>query len=324
MIIGVDAGGSRTRAVAVSMGGEVLARSSSGPANPLATSFEAASNNIAEAVKNLLEILGSVDIEALGIGLAGGTAKGVRDEMRNRVSRLLNLDLEKIFVVGDEVTAHASAFPRGDGVIGILGTGSIVYGRYRGREFWCGGWGYLLGDEGSAYRIGLGALREYLLYLEGRSGKTLLHELVEAAININRREDVLAAIYTSANPRVYIASFAPIVFNACEKGDPLARRIIIEEMSSFADQIIHAIKRLGMGKPVVSFIGSVYERNRGILKPLLTILFREKGVEEIEIVDPAIETPCASALIAAREVLRNTDLEGFVESLIKNCGTEHR
>ncbi|MDT8911067.1 BadF/BadG/BcrA/BcrD ATPase family protein [Amycolatopsis sp. PS_44_ISF1] len=181
LVVGVDAGGTSTRAIVVDAAGVVLGSAAGEGANPNAHSPEVAAGRIAAAIATALD--GRTGVAAGVVGLAG-------------VSKLSDPAVAAVFEaawrriglgglvrpVADAEVAYASATSAPDGTVLVAGTGSIAC-RIRGRRTTAraGGYGWLLGDEGSAYWLGREAVRSTLAALRGGAELTGLAAAVLAA-----------------------------------------------------------------------------------------------------------------------------------------------
>ena len=159
VVLGIDGGGTRTRASVVS-GESVLAFAESGSIKRLRVGAEAAEENLRVLLSNVLKQAGINGVCAASVGVASSTISGVGEWIRNFFS---DFGVEQFEIVGDEVIALDAAFKGGPGILQIAGTGSNCIGRAPdgGRES-AGGWRSRLGDEGSGYWIGLHAVRRAL------------------------------------------------------------------------------------------------------------------------------------------------------------------
>lgn len=129
--------------------------------------------------------------------------------------------------------ALAAAFgPAGSGVLVIAGTGSIVMGRtLTGEVVRAGGWGYLLGDEGGGYRIGLAGMQAIARAYDGGTTTTLVQALNER-VGLDTPEAIIQHVYT---PAWSMADIAPLVLEAATRGDLVSRRILHEQTANLAD-----------------------------------------------------------------------------------------
>ncbi len=324
VVLGVDSGASKTEVVALDLNGLLIGLTNSKPANPSATSIKVACENVVDGVRKLLNDLGEVEIEALGIGMAGVINEEGRETVKRCVGESLKTDLSRVHVFEDVLAAHTASFMFKDGIVAVLGTGSCVFGVYKGRSVRVGGWGHLLGDEGSAYGIGTQALREFLKYLEGWGRHSLIHELLKSRLGVGSVGDVLAMVYRSEDPKGLIASLAPYVFKAFMKGDVLAGEIIEGEICSFSNQIVAATKALGVDCPEISVVGGVFEGNKELIKSLLIKCLKRKfdGCEPV-VRESLIRLSCASALIALKKVLGDSAVgDALINTVVKECSVK--
>jgi len=151
-LVGVDAGGTRTTGAL--SGDDGVARTfEGGAANPNVVGVEAAADEIAHCVAG---VLAGEDADAIVAGVAGTGKPDVCGEVEVRLQR--RFPASRVVVCSDAAIALRAAIPEGDGVVVIAGTGSIVYAEIDGETLRAGGEGYLTGDPGSGYAIGLAAL----------------------------------------------------------------------------------------------------------------------------------------------------------------------
>ncbi len=161
-VLGLDIGASTTRARLVT-DGVVVAEARAASASMTAAGPERATAALTDLLAQLPELTGSLD--AVCAGAAGVvTAPDTRDFLR---ARLVPLTTTGRVVVVDDVSLVLPAADLTDGIAVISGTGSMAVGAWQGRTARAGGWGYLLGDEGSGYWIVRSAIRELLARLDG-------------------------------------------------------------------------------------------------------------------------------------------------------------
>ena len=164
-------------------------------------------------------------------------------------------------VTTDAVTALAGATASGQGIIVIAGTGSIAFGRNaEGRSARAGGWGYIFGDEGSAFDIARQALRASLRMEEGWGPPTRLRELLLEATESHSANETLHRFYAPDWPRSRVAALAPVVDAAAAEGDSVARKILANAAQELA--LLAASVRGQVWKPEeameVAFVGGVF------------------------------------------------------------------
>src|SRR5262249_39601899 len=132
-------------------------------------------------------------------------------------------------------------------VVVIAGTGSIAYGRTQdGRDARAGGWGYLMGDEGSAYSIGRAALQAASQALDGRGDPTLLTQAVPAHFGLQTLYEVHTAVYSLAISRPQIAGLAAVVAQTARQGDQVTTDLLAEAGQALAQSALAVVDRLNM------------------------------------------------------------------------------
>lgn len=219
-VIGIDGGGTSCRAAVASTDGVILAQAVSGSAN-IRTDLDGAHRNIVAAVAEAAEKAG-VPFESLAdsaavLGLAGGNV----GDYAARLKALL--PFRDSIIVNDGIIALHGALGSHDGVIAIVGTGSVFVARSQGRIRTIGGWGFQVGDLGGGARLGRQLLEEVLLAADGARPKSPLTERVMASFEGDPRRIVDQV--RDATPGFY-GSYAPLIVAEAEEGDAVAREIL--------------------------------------------------------------------------------------------------
>lgn len=262
-VVGVDAGGTSTRAIAVDADGTVLGTGRAGGGNPNSHPPAEAAARIAEAIALALGSLDPLRTDACVVGMAGVSklSDPAIAEVFARSWAALGLGGE-VHAVTDAEAAFASATVSPDGTVLVAGTGSIAC-RIRDRRLvsTSGGYGWLLGDEGSAYWIGREAVRATLAALSGHEPLDGLPAAVLAEaigvhdpVGADERLAVSRRLITAVNgePPIRLARFAPLV---SEILDERSRAIV----TSAADLLVEnalATRDPGERTPIV-LVGSV-------------------------------------------------------------------
>jgi N-acetylglucosamine kinase-like BadF-type ATPase len=193
----------------------------------------------------------------------------------------------------------APDMPRDVAVMVDAGTGSTAGGMNRdGRRATVGGWGWLLGDEGSGFWIGLQAVQAAIWAEDGRGRPTALGEAICAALDLPSLHALIPLVYQSAHGESLIASLAPTVAAVAGAGDRVASDMLAEAGRELARMVTVVIRRLGIGAERFAVIpfGSVFKAGPLILAP-----FRE-GVRLVapgaNIVLPRYESVVGTLLVA--------------------------
>lgn len=293
--LGFDGGGTHLRGCLIDDSGNVLAVASHPPA-----SFPKLKEKIGEPVAVLANALKKIaGLSHATIAAAGFCSTGVgRPADREIVERsLLENDLApKIVAESDALAALTGAFGGGPGIIVIAGTGVICFGRApTGEIIRVGGWGYLLGDEGSGFSVAQAALIAALKDWDGRGGATALREIFEQHFNVASIELIISKIYTPDFDRGKFAELAPLVFAAADNGDAVAQEIIKTAGRGHGHLIRAALQRGSWPTPVpVALIGNLFRR-REVLLPGLWEIVPEK---QFALIAPRFEPVIGAALLA--------------------------
>jgi glucosamine kinase len=229
IVIGIDGGGTKTHCLVADSAGQVLGEGLAGPSNYQAIGHEQAGRNLQTAVAQALAAAGVrlSDVRAACAGLAG---VGRPEDLPVAHAMLAFLAPAPTTIVGDAHIALAGALAGEPGVVVISGTGSIALGiSSSGQLFRAGGWGWLLGDEGSGFDIGRRALQGALAALDDPSITTELGHRICEAWGLARLDQAIRRIHgdlTAARPD--IAALVPLVCAAADSGDAIAQTILAQ------------------------------------------------------------------------------------------------
>jgi N-acetylglucosamine kinase-like BadF-type ATPase len=258
LILGIDGGGTKTRALLCRGDGTVVGFGEAGGFNlnnlPHATC-------VANVRKALGEAFGGSTFPEPDAAFVGACT--IKDEADERaVAGVLHdagLRTPRLGIANDLVNVLASGIPEGEGIALIAGTGSHVVARDRdGRMTCCGGWGYLIGDAGSGYFLGIEAIKAVALACDGRGSATGLTEPVLKALRIDHPLALLRAVCDHVLGAHGIAALAPLVITAAEGGDHVACGILREATEGLAECVATAARQAGLGGNIpVVFAGGV-------------------------------------------------------------------
>ncbi|UCF18405.1 MAG: BadF/BadG/BcrA/BcrD type ATPase [Gemmatimonadota bacterium] len=243
LAVGIDGGGTATRACVIDQRGDPLAYGEAGPALAEVWGSRLDLAAVATAVERAAAAAGtSLPFAALCAGLAGAGRESERAVARRELmSRGL---AAQALVVTDAEAAFYDAFADGPGLLLIAGTGSIAWGRSEdGRQARVGGWGARLGDEGSAYDIAIQALRAAARAADGRGEETeLLPRLSEV---LRLAEPGTLITWAAAAGKRDVAALAASVFAARAAGDGVASRIVQDAVLELQRHVEALLLRLG-------------------------------------------------------------------------------
>jgi N-acetylglucosamine kinase-like BadF-type ATPase len=255
-LLGIDGGGTTTEAWLAEPGCHVLGRGTAGPSNAKAVGPEAARWALDTAIRGAFHAAGltSSPVDVICLGLAGFDRPDDRKTLAGWADQASWA--RRIVMVNDGDLVVAAGTPEGWGVGVIAGTGSIAVGRAKdGRTARAGGWGHLIGDEGSAYGIVLEALRMVARRADGRAprppGRDLLTERVCAALGVTEASQIVTTIYSPEFSRARIASLAPEVLAACTEAPETGEQLLIPAGAALAETVAAVARSLGWASGVL-------------------------------------------------------------------------
>ncbi|MEW6567795.1 MAG: BadF/BadG/BcrA/BcrD ATPase family protein [Chloroflexota bacterium] len=243
-VLGLDGGATRTVCLIVDEAGVEMGRGTAGPSNHQAVGVEAARQALEQALAAARRAAGDPPLAAACFGMAGldrEEDRRILDEMA--ASLLPGVPVE---VVHDaDIALVAGTEGKRAGVVVIAGTGSIAVGYdAAGRMARAGGWGHLLGDEGSGYDLARRGLNAATRALDGRGPATVLAERLPVAVDTASMETLADRVYLEAWTPAQVAALAPVVLAAAQEGDEVAGRIVdggAEELALAAQTVIRAL-----------------------------------------------------------------------------------
>lgn len=162
---------------------------------------------------------------ALCLGIAGVDRPGEREVIEGLLRRLGQR--QRVRIENDALIALVAGAERRQGIVVVSGTGSVALGvDAAGRSARSGGWGYLLGDEGSAFWIGHAAIRRGIRAADGRGPKTSIYRRVCQALGLDSPADLVAWFYDQERSRHRVAELASLVEEAAQEGDASAQELL--------------------------------------------------------------------------------------------------
>lgn len=242
-VLGIDAGATKTECLLADGDGVVLSKAR-GPGGNFQLFDEDEVEFVLEdlTTRALAGYRGPVD--TLCVGMAGAGRERDFRAMQRILSRLGRA--RQNLVTNDALIALVAGAGERYGVVLIVGTGAAAYGiNRRGVTARAGGWGPLLGDEGSGYWMGLRALRAIMRAHDGRAKPTLLTESILARLGLDDPESLVHRVYREL-AREEVAALAPLVQRAADIGDDAAQAIIDDATREFVRSVESVIGRLDL------------------------------------------------------------------------------
>jgi N-acetylglucosamine kinase-like BadF-type ATPase len=231
--IGFDVGGTSTRLLAqVHTSNTPLARDGPG-ANPQRIGIEAAAHRLARLIKEVLPTADAVP-RCIVAGVAGAGRPADQHALSDALKKALGTTPPPtIAITHDAALTLDAAVGNEPGIVIIAGTGSVVLGRMTsGERVRAGGWGFLLGDEGSGYALGLSGLRSVARAFDG-GAQTQLTRLLREEYQVATPEDLIDTVYADDWP---IQNVARLVLRAADAGDAVATQLLRDQTHQLASQ----------------------------------------------------------------------------------------
>jgi N-acetylglucosamine kinase-like BadF-type ATPase len=309
LLLGIDGGASETVALLASETGEILGEALSGGSNPHILGEAVALAALDQAVS---AVFGAAKLPvqpclAACLGMAGiGRPADRASIQRWAAARRL---AGEVLVVNDARLVIAAGTPNDYGVAVICGTGSIAVGQTPdGLTARAGGWGYLLGDEGSGYDIAVKALRAATCAADGRGAPTLLLAALLDHWGLQQPPELIEYVYTLPDPRAELANLTPVVVRAAHGGDGVAHEILVAAGRDLAAAAASVARQLELTTPLpLAMAGGVIE-HAPVVGQAICAALEQHGwrAEPVTIV----EAPVQGALRLAKDLSSRSGSSG--------------
>lgn len=245
-MLGIDGGGTRTRCALGDADGRVLHLAQAGPVNTNFVPRDDAVRAVRAAVSGVLAQArregDRCRVVCATLGLAAAETPPLLREAIGDV-----LPHAAILPVCEGEIILAAACRADAGVAVIAGTGSAAWGRGRdGQTHQVGGWGTLLGDQGSAYALAVAALRAACLAHDEVGEPTALVAMLQEALHLAAFRDLVGRVYRPPLSRAAIAALCPLVFRAAEHGDRMAQTLLDNAAGALARQAVACARHLNL------------------------------------------------------------------------------
>ena len=223
-VLGIDAGGTKTVCLLADERGVILSEGR-GPGANLHAAGELAVEKVLHEVMEMAIGDRAIVPAAICLGIAGVDREDEARTVRGIMRRIGHKS--RVLVVNDALIALVAGARDAPGIVIISGTGSIVYGRNAaGEAARAGGWGHMIGDEGSGYWIGREALAAVMRASDGRGPETRLTREILAHFNVDDESRLPRIVYDLDVPRGSVAALGPIAQRVAEDGDAVTMRIL--------------------------------------------------------------------------------------------------
>lgn len=274
-IIAIDAGGTKARFALYDFDGRQLIGFERPSLHPLQVGYKAMADGLRAGVDELIQHNPS-SIDMLSFGLAG---YGQDQKVRKDIEKVIRKAFKEKFVIHNDVEcALMASLQHTDGIMLVAGTGSIALRNLNHQTTRSGGWGHLIGDEGSAYWIGRQVLSLFSQMADHRLKQSALYDVVMDALVIEEPSHIIKAIYQHSQPKQAIASLSKACFLASEKKDKKAIKIFNDAAIELS-KLVKCLSYKSLDTIPVRCVGGVFESKEYILGPLKKALGLRYNVE---------------------------------------------
>jgi len=302
MFLGVDAGGSETLAIVADKESEVIWVGHGGPGNHLCVGIARVLASLEEALAHFRY----VNFIAACFGLSG-LGIGQHDPKLEEALQSI-VKANNVSFYNDGHLALLGAFLGEPGILVIAGTGSAVLALdHRGMVRRVGGWGHILGDEGSAYHIAMDAIRAAVRAYDGVDEPTSLLPAMLTFFNWEKPRAAVPYFYSHPLDKHPVAKFAPLVVAEAEKGDKVASEVVRKNVEALVKMVQAVVKNFEVPRRV-AVVGGVF-RSRYVRE----LFEKSLAALNLKLVDPELPPALAGVFLA----MKMAGLQPAVEKLKK-------
>ncbi len=305
--LGVDGGGSKTTAVVFDEYGNFICKACGESINYYSVGLE----NARLAMKNIIEALSVRNFDCAVIGMSALNERASAEETERFCSDIISS--KKIIMDSDLFVALEAIDAEGECAAVISGTGSMaVYRDNGGNISHAGGWGYILGDEGSGYSIGLSGIKAAIRAAENSAPETALFSKCLEYFSIESIYDLIDLYYEKTVNRKTTAAFAKEVYSCAENGDNVARNIIENEACELAKTTSGLLNNKNKNTEI-GLWGGVFQNNSIFRDKFINIL-SDEGFSCVKLID---FTPEVGAIFAGYKE-SSIEIVDFIKNNITN------
>lgn len=295
--LGIDGGGTKTTCLVCDENLNEIYRTVGSSINFYSEGYGNARDNMKEMLLDIEKNTGISHFDGVCIGSSALFGRADGKTLSDFCDGVF--DADKILMDSDLFIALKATGKKNAAVV-IAGTGSMAAGfNEKGEIITKGGFGYILGDEGSGYRIALDGIREAVRSLDETGIRTVLGDYLLEFSGVKTKEELVDAFYNPEKDRKTIASFAPYVSKAARKGDTAAIKILTEQ----GDLLYYTVKALLKKmpeKPYIGLFGGVFQHDE-----IFTSYFKSLTERRCCACEVLTKEPVFGAVIAAKEMSEN-------------------
>lgn len=286
--LGVDGGGSKTTAVVYSSEGKYICSAVGDSINYCSVGLE----NARQAMSEIINRLSVNEFDCAVIGSAALNSRASAEETESFCGGIINS--KKVIMDSDLYIALEATDSEGECAAIISGTGSMAVMRNSDGEIkTAGGWGYILGDEGSGYSIGLSGIKAAIRGFEKSAPETSLTRKCLEYFEIDNIYDLIDLYYNKSVSRKITAAFAKEVISSADGGDKVAKKIVESEAKSLSETALSIINNSDKNIKI-GLWGGVFQHNPSYRNNFKTLL-ADKGFRNVNLIE---FTPELGAILA--------------------------
>lgn len=287
--VAVDGGGTKTATIVCDASGRCLGRSIIGGTNPHFVGMDKALANVEEGVRTAMEGLEQHPIVRIALCIPG------IEQHAQKLSGVLGLEAARITVAADTMSTFYGALAGQPGVVVLAGTGSFALGvSPGGAPLWAGGWGPVIGDDGSGHQMAVRALRAAARQYDGTGPSTSLTDRIKAFYGIEQIHELKRRIGLDN-----VSKLTHLVGEEAEAGDAVANAIMQETARDLAGLTSGVLQRMGGALYQVALAGGLWGLGKLLLEPFKEEMGR---VHPETPIIPAAFPPVVGALLIALQV----------------------
>ncbi len=309
-LLGVDGGGTKTTAVLLNLTTGAMTTAKAGPGN-IAVLGKAAGHRLLEEL--LEQLLAGVEREAIRAATFSFAGVGREREKSIAAAILRETGLRETAIMTDARMFYFAYLGEDEGILLSSGTGAVCCLQRNGEFLIVGGWGYLLGDEGSGFAMGRDAIRYALQDDEKGLQPAELTKAILRYYDLVRPRELQTLTYASVNPQNIIASCAEQIGIVADAGDKRAAKIVDDAASALVELLQRGIEQFGKQKVItLALAGGVLNKEGPVTRLLIQKLGKMR--QKFEILDEGY-TPAAAAVCHAAARVGLTLPETTIKSL---------
>jgi N-acetylglucosamine kinase-like BadF-type ATPase len=299
IFLGIDGGGTKTEALIADEHGVLLGRCTAGPSNPLFSPQLTTLTSLSQVVNSVLHGYDRSQVVSAAVCVPGVESVFPKEKLAHEVDLLQTV----LDISGDDFSTFFGALGKRYGIVVAAGTGSFATGiDSQGKVVQTGGWGPLLGDEGSGYAIGKDAVRAIVAAAETNGSPTLLSELILKHFQIHNYIELRSLIYRSTNYQNEISALVPFVLKAAQMKDKIAQTILSQagiDLAALAVNTAHKLHLIGEEKHI-AITGGLVHLGDYLLQPFRTTILNDLG-DEYQVSLPLFNPAIGSLLVAYQQ-----------------------